>query len=82
MSKVRNFAEITPNLTFSEFNCYELYSETFEKSELGRMKKISPLREMAENFGLASKNMVPKVKNNVLFNNCLILFCNIICNES
>jgi len=60
MSKVRNFAEITPNLPFSEFNFYELYRETFEKSELGRMKKILPLREMAESFGLVSKSMAPK----------------------
>ena len=45
MSKVRKFAEITPNLPFSEFNFYELYRETFEHSELGRMKKILPLHE-------------------------------------
>ena len=48
MTKVRNFVEITPNLPFSEFNFYELYRETFEKSELGRMKKLLPLHEMAE----------------------------------
>ena len=60
MSKITNFAEITPNLPFSEFNFYELYRETFEKSELGRMKKILPLHEMAESFGLVSKSMMPK----------------------
>ena len=60
MSKIRNFAEITPNLPFSEFNFYDLYRETFEKSELGRMKKILPLHEMAESFGLVSKSMAPK----------------------
>ena len=60
MTKVRNFVEITPNLPFSEFNFYELYRETFEKSELGRMKKILPLREMAESFGLLRKSMTPK----------------------
>jgi hypothetical protein len=47
----RNFAEIAPNLPFSEFNFYELYRETFEKSELGRMKKFLPLHEMAESLG-------------------------------
>ena len=36
MTKVRNFVEITPNLPFSEFNFYELYRETFEKSELSK----------------------------------------------
>ena len=60
MSKVRNLVEITPNLPFSEFNFYELYRETFETSELGRMKKILPLREMAESFGLVNKSMAPK----------------------
>ena len=60
MSKIQNFAEITPNLPFSEFNFYDLYRETFEKSELGRMKRILPLHEMAESFGLVSKSMAPK----------------------
>ena len=60
MTKIRNFAEITPNLPLSEFNFYELYREAFEKSELGRMKKILPLHEMAESFGLVSKSMMPK----------------------
>jgi hypothetical protein len=60
MSKVRNLVEITPNLPFSEFNFYELYRETFEKSELGRMKKILPLLEKAESLGLVSKSMAPK----------------------
>ena len=60
MSKVRKIAEITPNLPFSEFNFYELYRETFEHSELGRMKKLLPLHEMAESLGLVSKSMMPK----------------------
>ena len=48
MSKVRNFSEIAPNIAFPEFNFYELYYSTFEKIELGRIKKLLPLREMAE----------------------------------
>ena len=60
MTKVRNFFEITPNLPFSEFNFYELYRETFEKSELGRMKKLLPLHEMAESLVLVNKSMMPK----------------------
>ena len=60
MTTVRNFAEITPNLPFSEFNFYELYRETFENSELGRMKKLLALHEMAESFGLVRKSMTPK----------------------
>ena len=61
MSKVRNIAEIAPNIGFSEFDFYDLYRSTFEKSELGRMKKLLPLHAMAENFGLVSKSMRPKL---------------------
>ena len=61
MSKVRNYAELAPNIGFSEFDFYDLYRSTFEKSELGRMKKLLPLHAMAENFGLVSKSMRPKL---------------------
>ena len=60
MSKVTNFAEITPNLPFTEFDFYELYRRTFIKTELGRMKSLLPLREMAENLGLTSMSMMPE----------------------
>ena len=66
MSKVRNFSEITPNIAFPEFNFYELYHSTFEKSELGRIKKLLPLREMAENFGLVRKSMRPKLLDDIM----------------
>lgn len=42
MSKVLNFSEIEPNIAFPEFNFYELYYSTFEKSELGMIKKLLP----------------------------------------
>ena len=61
MSKVRKVAEITANIPFTEFDFYDLYRSTFEKSELGRIKKLLPLHEMAENFGLVSKSMKPKL---------------------
>ena len=61
MSKVRNFAELAPNIGFSEFDLYDLYRSTFEMSELGRMKKLLPLHAMSENFGLVSKSMRPKL---------------------
>ena len=67
MSKARNFSEIAPNIAFPEFNFYELYYSTFEKSELGRIKKLLPLREMAENFGLVRKSMRPKLGRKSFF---------------
>ena len=57
MAKVPNLAEIAPNIGFTEFDFYDLYRSTFEKSELGRIKKLLPLRKMAENFGMVSKSM-------------------------
>ena len=60
MTKVRNFFEITPNLPFTEYNFYEEFRESFERTELGRMKKILPLREMAKSFGLVSGSLLPK----------------------
>lgn len=44
-----------------EFDFYDLYRQTFEYSELGRIRKKLPLREMAENLGLMNKSMRPKV---------------------
>ena len=44
-----------------EFDFYDLYRSTFEQSDLGRIKKLLPLREMAENFGLVSKSLRPKL---------------------
>lgn len=67
MSKVRNFSEIAPNIAFPEFNFYELYYSTFKKSELGRIKKLLPLRKMAENIGLIRKSMGPKLGRRSFF---------------
>ena len=61
ISKVRYLAEIAPNIGFTEFDFYDLYRSTFEKSELGRIKRLLPLREMAENFGMVSKSLRPKL---------------------
>ena len=67
MSKVRNFSKIAPNMAFPEFNFYELCYSTFESSELDRMKKLLPLREMAKNFGLVRKSMKPKLGRKSFF---------------
>ena len=55
MSKVRNYAEIAPNIGFSEFVVYNLFRSTFEKSDSGMMNKLLPRHTMAEYFGLVSK---------------------------
>ena len=57
MAKVQNFSGITPDLPFTEYDFYDLYRQTFEKSELGRIGRKLPLHEMAENLGLTGKSM-------------------------
>jgi hypothetical protein len=49
---IASFAEIAPNLPFTEYYFYEEYRVAFEKTELGWMKKILPLHEMAKSLGV------------------------------
>ena len=67
MAKVQNFSGITPNLPFTEYDFYDIYRRTFEKSELGRIKQKLPLYEMAENLGLTSKSMREKRERRAYF---------------
>ena len=55
MAKVQHISGITKRLPFEDLDFYDLFRVTFENSELGRMKRLLPLREMAENLGLVSK---------------------------
>lgn len=47
-------------MPFTEFDFYESYRQTIEKTELGRMRKLLPLHQMAETFGLVNKSLQPK----------------------
>ena len=60
MTKVRRLSELSQSLPFTEYDFYDLYQKTFEGTELGRMRKVLPLHEMADAFGLVSKRQVPK----------------------
>ena len=60
MTKVRRISELSQSLPFTEYDFYDLYLKTFENTELGRMKKVLSLRQMAETFGLINKRQVPK----------------------
>ena len=60
MTKVRRISELSQSLPFTEYDFYDLYLKTFENTEPGRMKKVLPLRQMAETFGLVNKRQVPK----------------------
>ena len=67
MTKVRRISELSQSLPFTEYDFYDLYLKTFENTELGRMKKVLPLRQMAETFGLVNKRQVPKRGANPYF---------------
>ena len=55
MTKVQHISGITKRVPFEDLDFYDLFRVTFENSELGRMKRLLPLHEMAVNFGLVSK---------------------------
>jgi hypothetical protein len=55
MAKVQHISGITKRLPFEDLDFYDLFRITFENSELGRMKRLLPLHEMAVNFGLVSE---------------------------
>ena len=55
MAKVRNLSDIQQEIAFTEFDFYQRYEESFKISELGRIKSLLPLREMAISFGLVEE---------------------------
>ena len=57
MAKVQHFSGISKRIPFKGFDFYDLFRVTFENSELGRMKRLLPLHEMAVNFGLVSQRL-------------------------
>jgi len=54
MTKVQQISGTSKRLPFEDLDFYDLFRITFEDSELGRMKRLLPLREMAMSFGLVS----------------------------
>lgn len=56
MAKVRKLSDIQQEFAFTEFDFYQRYSDSFKISELGRIKSLLPLREMAVSFGLIDEN--------------------------
>ena len=56
MAKTQNLSDIQPEIAFSEYDFYKNYEQSFEQTELGRIKKLIPLREMAISFGLIEEH--------------------------
>ena len=55
MAKVRKLSDIEQEFAFTEFDFYQRYADSFKISELGRIKSLLPLREMAVSFGLRER---------------------------
>ena len=64
-TKIQHFSGINKRLPFEDLDFYELFRITFEMSELGRMKRLLPLHEMAVNFGLVSNRKERRPKHSV-----------------
>ena len=60
MAKIRHLSEIQQEIAFTEFDFYQRYAETFKTSELGRIKSLFPLREMAQSFNLVEERPMHK----------------------
>ena len=60
MAKIRHLSEIQQEIAFTEFDFYQRYAETFKTSELGRIKSLLPLREMAISFNLVEERPMHK----------------------
>ena len=58
MLNTTSFAEKAPSLPITEYVFNELCRETFEQSELGRIKRLLPLRELAVSFGMVVGNLL------------------------
>ena len=56
ISKIQKLSDIQQEISFTEFDFYHRYEESFKSSELGRIKSLLPLREMAISFGLVEEN--------------------------
>ena len=73
MAKVRNLSDIQQEIAFTEFDFYQRYEESFKTSELGRIKSLLPLREMAISFGLVEEKLMEALNGNIHYQ----IFCGI-----
>ena len=60
MAKIRHLSEIQQEIAFTEFDFYQRYAETFKTSELGLIKSLLPLRQMAISFNLMEERPMHK----------------------
>ena len=52
MAKIQNLSDIQLKIVFTEYDFHKNYEDSFKHTELGRIKTLLSLREMAISFGL------------------------------
>jgi hypothetical protein len=52
MRKIRKISELEPTISFSEFDFYQQYQQSFQDSELGHLHRAIPFAALAESLGL------------------------------
>lgn len=57
MSKVQKISEIAPTLPFTEYDFYESYKSSFQKSELGKLHQSFPLAEISNSLKLKASQI-------------------------
>ena len=57
MRKIQKFSEIEPTLGFTEFDFYQNFRLSFPDSELGKLRSLLPIEELAQTIGLKSRHL-------------------------
>ena len=57
MRKIQNFSDIEPTLGFTEFDFYHNFRLSFSDSELGNLRRLLPIEELAQTIGLKSSHL-------------------------
>ena len=52
MRKIRKISELQPSISFTEFDIFKDYGQSFLHSELGRLHSLLPLRSLSKELGL------------------------------
>ena len=57
MRKIRKISDIQPTISFTEFDIYKEYRQSFLLSELGKMHALLPLKSLAKELGLKEREL-------------------------
>ena len=52
MAKIRKISELQPTIGFTEFDIFRSYRESFHNSELGKIYRLIPFRDLAQSLSL------------------------------